>query len=101
MTLIFPSMEPDVSFSPTDLTQKESMGADTSIAADAEARSLYVDRYPRDGVLSLRHAPTQLPIANAKATRAATPSSFIPSAQGKELTAAGEATSLSLHSRET
>lgn len=48
MSLIFPSMEPDVSFSPTDLTQKESMGADTSIAADAEARSLYVDRYPRD-----------------------------------------------------
>lgn len=48
MTLLFPSMEPDVSFSPTDLTQKESMGADTSIAADAEARSLYVDRYPRD-----------------------------------------------------
>ena len=31
MTLIFPSMEPDVGFSPTDLTQKESM------AADAEA----------------------------------------------------------------
>lgn len=30
-------------------------------------------------VLSLRHAPTQLPIANAKAPRAATPSSFIPS----------------------
>lgn len=40
MTLIFPSMEPDVSFSPTDLTQKESMGADTSIAADAEEEIL-------------------------------------------------------------
>lgn len=33
MTLIFTSMEPDVSLSPTDLTQKESMGVDTSIAA--------------------------------------------------------------------
>lgn len=35
------SMEPDVSFSPTDLTQKEeSMAADTSIAADAEKERL-------------------------------------------------------------
>lgn len=36
------SMEPDVSFSPTDLTQKEeSMAADTSIAADAEKELLF------------------------------------------------------------
>ncbi|KAH0644438.1 hypothetical protein KY290_025143 [Solanum tuberosum] len=40
MTLIFTSMEPDVSLSPTDLTQKESMGVDTSIAADAEEEIL-------------------------------------------------------------
>ncbi|KAK4337797.1 hypothetical protein RND71_042284 [Anisodus tanguticus] len=40
MTLIFPSMKLDVSFSPADLTQKESMGADTSIAADAEEEIL-------------------------------------------------------------
>ncbi|KAK4343817.1 hypothetical protein RND71_036911 [Anisodus tanguticus] len=105
MTLIFPSMEPDVSFSPTDLTKKESMGADTSIAADAmeeilalrakmrlcrgksnerkaltfpcstlrtrrlkkitlcsdEARSLYVDRYPRDRVLGGERKEALLP----------------------------------------
>ncbi|PPS12916.1 hypothetical protein GOBAR_AA07726 [Gossypium barbadense] len=66
-----------------------------------EARPLYVDRYSKDLVISLRHAPTQLPIANAKAQRAVTPSSFIPSAPGKELTATREATSLSLHSWET
>ncbi|KAH0776210.1 hypothetical protein KY290_007621 [Solanum tuberosum] len=40
MTLIFTSMEPDVSLSPTDLTQKESMGVDTSIAADAKEEIL-------------------------------------------------------------
>ncbi|WMV24508.1 hypothetical protein MTR67_017893 [Solanum verrucosum] len=33
-------MEPDVGLSPTDLTQKESMGVHTSIAADAEEEIL-------------------------------------------------------------
>jgi len=40
MPLVFPSMELDVSFLPIDLTQKELMGADTSITTDAEEEIL-------------------------------------------------------------
>lgn len=62
-------------------------GIGRALYAATEARSLDVDRYPRDGVLSLRHASQKLTIANAKAPRGATHISFIPSAQVKELTA--------------
>lgn len=51
-------MEPDVSFSPTDLTQKESMGADTSIAADAEEEILALRAKMRRGKSNERKALT-------------------------------------------
>lgn len=42
-------------------------GIGRALYAATEARSLDVDRYPRDGVLSLRHASQKLTLANAKA----------------------------------